>query len=353
MSELRIVEIGDKPFVKSAFPQETVFFSTASKARPSDVDSGSHDVTLRTLPLLRRLLHDRATTLVVCHPTYSAPWSWRGIARGVGHRRALRGDIDLIRMLGPQLLRGGATAPIAIVDHEDLPVINRNNFFLLDRCSRYFKRELPVDRWRLFFKTAHANLPTPRFRRLPWPARQLQKVRPISLGLPLGRAHPSPDSRGHKTTDLFFAGQMELSSWVRRSGFQEIMALRNSGIAVDLPDRPLSTAEYYERCAAAWLTWSPEGLGWDCFRHYEAPACGSVPVCNFPQIERHRPLQDGQHAIYYGVEPGGLSDCMKTALLDKGRLQRMAAAARAHVLAHHTPKALASYIVNETLGAGR
>jgi hypothetical protein len=40
-------------------------------------------------------------------------------------------------------------------------------------------------------------------------------------------------------------------------------------------------------------------------------------------------------------------------LNDRDRLLKMAEAARAHVLRHHTPQALAHYIVSTTLAAGQ
>ena len=77
--------------------------------------------------------------------------------------------------------------------------------------------------------------------------------------------------------------------------------------------------------------------------------CGSVPVCNLPPLERHRPLRDGEHAVFYPVEPGGLTQAVITALADKQRLASMSGAAREFVLVNHTPKAIASYIVQEAL----
>jgi Glycosyl transferases group 1 len=253
--------------------------------------------------------------------------------------------------MGPQLLRWGIAAPVAVVDHEDLPVINRNNFFLLDRCRIYFKRELPPDRWRLFLKTGHANLPTPRFRDVARQRLRVAKLRPISIGLPLGTPDPFPLMSSEKSTDLFFSGKIDGSSFLRPRGLSELMALRERGVVVDIPEGRLVQSEFYRRCAQAWLTWSPEGLGWDCFRHYEAAACESVPLMNQPAIERHRPLLQGTHAIYYDAEEGGLTRAVLAALADKQRLAAIASAARAHVLAHHTPAALARHIVHTSLAS--
>jgi hypothetical protein len=349
-SRRRIVEIGDKPFIKHALPDQVTYFSTW----PDDdmrklSDDGSRVVSLSTLETLWRVLREPETSLVVCHPTFSSPWHWRWVARALFDRRVLHRSRSFLRAMGPQVLRWRLAAPIAILDHEDLPVINRNNFFLLDRCRVYFKRELPPDRWRLFLKTGHPNLPTPRFREVARYQARIAKLRPISLGLPLSAPTPFPFEHTEKSVDIFFAGKIEGSSFLRPRGMSELLALREQhGIVIDISER-LPQAEFYRRCARAWLTWSPEGLGWDCFRHYETAMCGSVPLINQPTIERHRPLLQGTHAIYYDVDEGGLTRAVVAALADKPRLEAMGRAARAHVLAHHTPAALAQHIVRTSI----
>jgi hypothetical protein len=349
LSRLRIVEIGDSPFIKNALPAQVSYFSTWLDDDARKLASeGNRAVSLATMPALWRLLRDPETALVVCHPTYFSPWSWRWILRTLFDRRILRGSLPVARAMGPQFLRWPCAAPIAILDREDLPVVNRNNFFLLDRCRVYFKRELPPDRWRVFMKTGHANLPTPRFRKSERYQARIDRLRPISLGL---RAAPSPVAvaGAEKSADIFFAGTVAGSSFVRQRGLSELLALRDRGFVVDIPERPLPQSEFYRRCAQARLTWSPEGLGWDCFRHYEAAMCESVPLLNQPTIERYQPLLQGTHAVYYEVEQGGLTRAAVSALADRPRLQTMALAARDHVLAHHTPEAIARHVVRTTL----
>jgi hypothetical protein len=352
LAALRFVEIGAAPLLKSSFPDQTTFFSTFIGASNDDPAAGNYAVSSRTITKFWRTVRDPGVSLVLCHPTSFSPWHWRWIIRVLFNRRILQGHMSFLRALGPQVLRAPVPARVAILDMDDLPVINRNNFFLLDRADIYFKRELPADHWRLFLKTAHPNLPTIRFRRQKRFAARISKVQPISLGLPLDRFYLLPVESPEKTTDVFFSGNVAGSSTVRARGISELMSLREKGLIVDIPQTPLAPAEFYQRCARAWLVWSPEGLGWDCFRHYEALACSSVPVINHPSIERYRPLIAGEHAFYYDVEPGGLSRAITSALNDKARLSRMAEAGRTHVLAHHTPAAIARHIVETTLAIG-
>lgn len=350
LAGLRIVEIGALPVLKNAFPNQTAFFSTFIRAEGSDPSGESYVLSPSTLTLLWQKIRDPDVSLIVCHPTFFSPWHWRWLARMLFHRRIMSGHFSLARALGPQLLRAKTLAPVAILDREDIPVINRNNFFLLDGCDVYFKRELPADRWRLFFKTGHANLPTPRFRGQPRYARWLEKVHPVSLGPHPARFHLLPVDPVEKTVDVFFSGRIEQSSSIRVRGMTELAALKEQGVVVDIPGQHLPPDEFYRRCARAHLTWSPEGLGWDCFRHYEAPVCRSVPVINHPGIERYAPLIAGEHAFFYDVEPGGLTRAILAALADKPALARMAEAGRRHVLAHHSPSAIARHVVETTLG---
>jgi hypothetical protein len=347
-NSLHIVEIGDKPYVKSAFPEQTSFFSTRFDPAPADPAHG-HDVfSVRNVATVWHLMG--AADLIVCHPTFHSPWHWRWLSRALFDRRTLQGHFPFVRAFGPQMLRRPVPPPIAVIDSEDLPLINRNNFFLLDRCKVYFKRELPADHWRLFMKTGHPQLPTPRYRSIAKHQRRIDKIRPFSLGLPMFRENLLPATPLPKTADVFFAGIATGSSTVRARGFAELMALRQSGLTLDIPDRVLPTEEFYERCARAWLVWSPEGLGWDCFRHYEALACGSVPVINRQNIVRHKPLRHAEHAIYYDIEDDGLSEAIRSGLANKEKLRAMAEAGKTHVLANHTSQAVASYVVETTLG---
>jgi glycosyltransferase involved in cell wall biosynthesis len=345
LATLRIVEIGAHPYVKNAFPERTQFFATYAGGTHVDPAEDKYNVALATAPRLVRALGQ--ADLIVCQPTFYPPWHWRWLARCLFHRRILKGQFPLVSSTGPQFLRFAGRAPLAVLDLEDVPYIDPSRFFLLDRAQLYFKRELPPDRWRVFTRSGHAELPTPRFRKLPRFTARVAKLRPTSLGLPLDFVPAILP--GEKTADVFFAGLVEGSSTIRAAGLRELLALRDRGVTVDIPEGRMPRDEFYARCARAWLTWSPEGLGWDCFRHYEAPACGSVPVINRATIARHAPLHDGEHAFFYDPEDGELTRTILGALADKPRLAAMADAARDHVLAHHTARALATRVVSETL----
>src|SRR6185437_2560882 len=175
-----ILEIGFRPYVAPSFPDETVFFSTGETAPPPGVR------LVRSMPELWGLVGSAETELIVCHPNFVSPWTLRHINRNIVSRRFIEGRSPLMRAIGPELLRRRRRAKLVVLDHEDLPLINRDNLFLLDRCDLWFKRELPADHWRVFTKTAHPQLPTPRFRSRPRNIRRVEKLQPLSIGLPLG-----------------------------------------------------------------------------------------------------------------------------------------------------------------------
>jgi hypothetical protein len=350
LTQLRFVEIG-MPLVKRMLPEQTLCF--ASRLHTPDADKASRTLVASFEPFasLPATLRRTDIAAVFCHPNMFSPWDWRWFQRALFNRRLFRHGLPIASSWGPQLLRLPVAAPIAVIDLEDLPVINRNAQFLLDRALVYFKRELPSDHWKLFIKTGHHGVPTPRYRRVQRHRDWIDKLAPLSIGLPHSALlHlPAPQEQPEKTVDIFFVGRVEDSSSLRRRGLQELLALKDRGVTLDLPPAPLPLPEFFRRAAAARLVWSPEGFGWDCFRHYEAAACGSVPLINNPTIERHQPLLAGEHAIYYDVEPGGLTRAALAALADGPRLAAMAKQAQAHVLAHHTPRAIAEYLLQETL----
>ena len=346
-SHPRILEIGPAPYVKAAFPDATTFFST----RPdlNNRFAGEDTLSLANMQRVWRIAHQPGFDLIVCTPPFFAPWDPRWLLRAFFNRRVLNGPLPLVSVFGSQLMRGRLAAPLAVIDQEDVPYIARHNFHLLDSCRYYFKRELPIDHWRLFLRTGHRDVPTPRFRSSARFRRRIEKIRPISIGLPFHVKSQYPDRPQRKKVDVFFSGIISQSSTVRVRGLNELLALRDKGVMIDVSEERLPPAEFYARMAQARLVWSPEGLGWDCFRHYEAAACFSVPVMSWPTIDRYRPLVAGQHAFYYDVEPGGLTQTIRAALAEPNRLETMAAAAQAHVLANHSPRALASYVVETTL----
>jgi hypothetical protein len=343
---LRFLEIGLAPFVKTAFPAQTEFFRANPRLEP---DEPGEPIGFRRL--VDRLRSD-AIDLVICQPPALPLWHPQALSRLLFNRKLFSTGFAPHRALAFSAVKRNRQVPVAVMDLEDYAHIDWWNFGLIDRATLYFKRELPPDEWRLFSKTGTSTLPSGRFRRSERFRERAAKLRPVSLGMPTTWAPDLPTGHVEKKTDVFFAGNVS-GMPVRERGVAELKALAAEGIRVDIPEGRLPRAEFYKRCAEAWLIWSPEGYGWDCFRHYEAPACGTVPLQNVPSIRRHAPTHDGEHAFFHGPEEGELARTIRMALGDKERLVRMAAAAKAHLEAHHTGEAIARHVVEATLAAAK
>ena len=232
--------------------------------------------------------------------------------------------------------------PLAVLDIQDATQINPADLPLLDRSEAFFKRELPRDASSLFFRWVDR-----RRRRAGIPAR----MHPMPIALGPERVAAVPAETPEKTMDVYFSGNIG-NSGARRRGLEELVALRESGVDV-VVDRRRSLEEYMARSARARIVWSPEGYGEQCFRHYEAPLCGAVPVISRSSRILHRPLEEGVHCFHYDADVSGdLSRVLREALRDRSRLREMARLGREHVLRHHTFAAVAQYIVETTLGTG-
>jgi hypothetical protein len=336
---LRILELGGGIFRDSAGDQTDFYWVDRRK-----FEGGRLLGPLASMRVLRKL-RGGAYDLVAVNAPLISPWHPRSFLTVIRDWR-LRSPSALFATFAVRYLHRLHRVPVAVVDLHDTFGIRAHNFGLLDRAAAYFKRELPVDKWQVFFRSAHWDLPGKRWRSKKRSQRLLARLRPLTLATgPTSRPLSQP-----KTADVFFAGDISPNSTLRSEGIAELLALRSEGIAVDYPEERIGHEEFTRRLAGAWLAWSPAGYGWQCYRHYESGLLGTVPVINYPTVHLHQPLEDGKHCIYYAPEPGGLSAAIRSALADKVRLERMAAAAREHVMAHHTARARVEYIVRVAIG---
>jgi hypothetical protein len=347
VASARILEIGNRDLFQPVFPDATLLLWTGRY--PLADEAGRWNLRARRLPSVVKDLCAGRFDLVLCHASRYAPWAPYRLLRSLAESRVVGFPNAVLCDLGQYLPLLAGDTPLAIVDLDDTPSIGRHMLPLMRRCRLYFKRELPADHWRVFFRTLHRDLPSPRMRRRAALRDCIGKLRPLSLGLGRARIAAIGAPPAAKEVDLFFAGLVEGSSTVRQRGLAQLEALAAEGYRLDVASARLPFEEFVRRCARARLAWVPEGLGWDTYRQYEAALCGAVPVMNYPTIERHRPLVDGEHCWLYDVSGDGLVATVRRALSDPSRLTVMAAAARDHVLAHHTEAALCSHVVAAAL----
>jgi hypothetical protein len=242
----------------------------------------------------------------------------------------------------------GLTVPLAGMDMSDSMVIDNSRFRTLAKCVCFFKRELPQNQSNTFLYTTAKTENSCNVTNIAFFQAAIKKLRPISLGIDAAvAAQCAAFAQMPKQTDVFFAGKLD-NRLNRQAGLKQLERLKAEGYAVDIALEKLPREEFLRRCAQALIVWSPEGNGWDCFRHYEAAAVGSVPLMQSPTIHRYAPLAHGEHGIYYYLEEDHLARCIREALRDRTRLKAMGQAAQAHVLRWHTHEALGRYVLEET-----
>jgi hypothetical protein len=340
ISRLRILEIGGGYF-KQQYPERTTLLWWATKLPWEGFAIDGFSTPDRVWRELRSGNYD----VVIANTVRYSPWHPRYWARAP-FNTPMHPWGSLTRQFGVAILRfAKVPVPLVAIDMDDSFGIGRGSVFLLDKAKLFFKRELPVDKWQVLYGSIHPHLPTLRFRKSErWRAR-MEKLQPISLPQhqfgDRWRSAPFPE----KTHDVFFSGAVIGNSTVRAAGLPELERLKALGYKIDQPTERLPYEAFLERMSRSWLAWSPEGMGWDCNRHYEAAIVQSVPLINQPTILRHAPLLEGVHAAYYDVERGGLERAVVAALADKDRLRGIASAARDHALAHHTARAYCDHIL--------
>lgn len=349
MHAARVLEIGEHPLFGRVMPEVTESYFAGYLARMRrDLPFFGFIALLRTLSAARRGEYD---LIVVAPPLYPG-WHPRSFLAAFkftlfkGRPRDLWGAlVSPLLFAALRLYPGERMIAINRSDSFGLP---RHQFFLLDKAQAFFKRELPIDHWQALTGTAHRRQPGLNFRRKPrWRAR-MAKLRPFALGLsPEATAGALAAGPAAKRSDVFFAGTIDGNSHVRTLVPAQLMALRAAGVVVDHAEKPVPREEFYRRCAEAWLTLSPAGLGWDCYRHVEAALAGSVPLVSAPTIDRYRPLVIGEHCLAYHPDEGRLTDIVVAALADKAKLAAMAAAAREHALRHLTDEAVCRALLDE------
>ena len=344
----RILEINHIPWVKLALPEQTEqidteFTTNTARGLTDRLRAGGQQ-----LVRLMRLCFGPPFDLVFCRalsrfnylPRYSAPLN------------AVRWLIGMLVnfCVWMQVRRG---ARLAVVDLRDECAIDSRDLFLLRLSTCYFKRELPQNIWNVYMRAQPPHGEFNGLTRHPGYLPHLRKFQPVSIGISAEKIRLIEEALAgvpgdEKTLDVFYAGPVYAST-VRQDGLRCLEELARRGYRVECFDGHLPFGEFVRKMRSAWLVWSPEGQGWDCYRHYEVCVAGSVPLMNFPGLRRHEPLLADVHCVYYAVEGDDLCRQAERALADHDALRRMALAARAHVLARHTDEKLGLYMAGRLL----
>ncbi len=313
---MRILEVTRSGFFKALQPDKTCWIRWGAPLT-ADEPHRPDGFGFSALAAILRRVRKEAFDLVVLpaiHPEHRFDEPWHKLAAKSVLQTAARSPVS--SAIVDCLVGSRRHVIVDIADHRCLCETTRR---LFPRNTLYFKRELDLDR-----------------------VTEPDRIRPFSLFVPNEDRIPPPRE---KDIDVFFAG--DLCNGIRRHAVETVRSLSGRGLRVFTPSTPLPYPEYIAVLARSWLVLSPEGHGWDCYRHYEAGFAGSVPVINRPNHRRPLFLRDGVHCFYYEPGQGALAELLLAMLANKDRLTRMAAAGRQHVLANHTRSALARYMLQE------
>jgi hypothetical protein len=317
---MRVLEISRFGLFKSLMPDSTDWIRwgdslTADEpVRPQQFSLG---LLLRTLNRMRRREFD-LIVLPAIHPQHlHGEPRFKRLAKSVLAR--ISTWPTLVALLSRAAL---GPAKCIILDIHDGRDICLTAVRLFPQFSLYFKRELDREQ--------HPDIELRR------------KLRAMPLILPDERSVPRIVQ---KDIDLVFIGK--INSEIRSMAVHSARRLRAHGLRVVIPDDPLPYPIFMETLARSWLALSPEGEGWDCYRHYEACLAASVPLINRPRYRRVLYLEHGRHCFYYDADRDSLDTQVVTLLADKPALVRIGHQGRRHVLRHHTRAALARHMLNE------
>jgi hypothetical protein len=340
---MRILEIGECPYVSTFLPGRADFYSVARTAGPEK------RLTLRRILLLEKRLKKGDYDFVVYHvaakvvaPRHRNMPAWRTLLEllsGLFRFYKVSWHFFHHRLMGTE-------TPLVVLDRQDVPRITETESRWLDRCRFWFMRELPPNHMSLFLNMNRRCGDVVNIGRQESLRRNFDKIEPFGLGFDpdlIDRAQVEP---GEKLHDIFYAGASHTST-VRQRGLGELRVLKERGWRVYVPEERLTGEDFLRACARSWLVWSPEGQGWDCYRHYEALMLNSVPLINLPTTEHLWPLQHGEHCLHYRPEAGGLIDAVESALKDRERLTKIAKRGRAHVLKHHSHVELVRHVLGK------
>lgn len=232
--------------------------------------------------------------------------------------------------------------PIAGIDiASDAITIHPTNKVLLNSAILYLKRELSVDKWcsAEILNGYYSN-------RGPMGARNFRpndygKLEPISLGLgkteDLALQYAQEQKISARKYDTFYAG-IDRNKPLRHQAVEDFENLQKAGVSLHYSQEKLSFEHYCQALSACYTCLSPPGLGWDCYRHYEAALFGVVPIVARPYVLQDAPFTHGVNCIHYDPQIP-LSKQIPTWFSDKERLKEMGQNAKEHVLKHHTREA--------------
>lgn len=343
---IRFVEIGFIPILKSAFPDETLFVDT----RLSWEDGRGHQKAADSLGARLHKLWIGARSAI----SLSSDGEMEAVivrSRGPENTPSCGSDYLLKKLLGFALHRLARhlarkhNCKLAVIDRADEATIHPNDLWILRHCDLYFKRELPWSVWSAFELVKPRRICIGTASAIPELRTLAKKLTPLSLGVEDHLMDENRELPSNPLYDIFYIGKAY--DMKRRLMIEnDLILLEQAGLRVFRTKSPLSRKEFLEAIRSSRIAISPGGVGWDCFRHYEIPACGTAMLIERPSHQAYNPPEEGIEAIYYSPS-SPMSSIVRHWLSIPKELDALAAAGRSWVQLNHTYSALGRYIDSE------
>lgn len=314
-----------------------------------------HVATLSRLLDLRRRLIAGEFDLIVCGINEEDAWP-------LNRRLPARCKI-LLRYLfcrrrsldtfwAPILLRDKRIkTPMAAIDYRDESFVAPSEFLLLESSTLFFKSNL--------YHWPHRSIaPLSAFLGYGRVQRLRSRLRPSCFYVPITSQPEKVTPIRERDIDILFTGVIR--PWaskgdqeilpVRQFIYEQCLRLKAEGrYNVVCIDGKVSMEEYESLLQRSKLVACAESVACETSRHYDAPLFGAVPLANWPYADCWKPFLPDEHAIFFSVYGSDFDRAVDRALADLDRLQVVADQARAFTLRYKFPKAIADYVVTETL----
>jgi hypothetical protein len=345
-NKLRILEIGFLPLLSRAFPDQVQFVDTRFRwedPRTRLARGGSGIARLRLLAgqfARAWRLSNQAWDAVVTRCL--------GPVNSQGKALPLHAGLLALGWSLETLARRaacGSRAKLAVIDQTDHLTIHQRDRELARRCHLYFKRELAENHWCTLETLLPRGANLGAARADPKMKALRAKLRPFALGIDESQIL-EPLRSADKETDLFYAGTPD--QLPARERMPELLAAaKRKGWRVFAPERRIPLADFREAVRTSRYCLSPGGVGWDCYRHYEVIAFGSVPIMNYRTIAAVAPFEHGRECFYFDPQGDLIGQIEPWLGLSAGQTDTLSKAAQKKLKGHYTFAALAQYVMDE------
>lgn len=342
-----VFEIGFDPILKRVYPDQVEFVNTrlrwsdtraqiASQASAAKTVARALKAFLRALRLASRQRYDVVVTRCLGPVnTFRKPW--------YVHLAMAMAGVLLEKLVF--FASRGRSVRLVVIDQTDHVSVNPRDRRLIERCHLYFKRELAQNHWHSLESVMPERGCIGTARIDPGAVRLRRKLRPISVGF-YGDPDERPIPAANKSLDIFYCGNN--TEIPLRERLDELLAeLARKGWKVYSTRQRLTPEQFHDAIRNSRLSLTVGGAGWDCYRHYEVLAYGSVPIMDFRPIQVVAPLRHGRECFYIDPQDDLVAQIEPWLALAPAQIDRMIAAGAQMLRRHYTADAIGRYVMRE------